>query len=96
MLVTGAGARTSIGFVLVGGMTIGTIFTLFVVPSIYVLLAREKSRERREEAMPAAAALLDQTRSDLLVLAHTGSLGSLRTSGLDTPKRDIEWVLETE
>ena len=33
-LVTGAGAvaRNSIGIVLVGGMTIGTLFTLFVVP----------------------------------------------------------------
>lgn len=42
-LVTGAGAaaRNSIGLVLVGGMTIGTIFTLFIVPSLYMLLARE-------------------------------------------------------
>ena len=41
-LVTGAGAaaRNSIGLVLVGGMTIGTLFTLFVLPSIYVLVAR--------------------------------------------------------
>jgi multidrug efflux pump len=41
-LVTGAGAaaRNSIGLVLVGGMSIGTIFTLFIVPSLYVLLAR--------------------------------------------------------
>ena len=45
-LVTGAGAaaRNSIGLVLVGGMTIGTIFTLFVVPSVYVLIARDHSR----------------------------------------------------
>jgi multidrug efflux pump len=42
-LVTGAGAaaRNSIGLVLVGGMTIGTFFTLFVVPSIYMLVARD-------------------------------------------------------
>jgi multidrug efflux pump len=42
-LVTGAGAaaRNSIGLVLVGGMTIGTIFTLFVVPSLYMLIAKE-------------------------------------------------------
>jgi len=42
-LVTGAGAaaRNSIGLVLVGGMTIGTIFTLFIVPALYMLLARE-------------------------------------------------------
>jgi multidrug efflux pump len=36
----GAGARNSIGIMLVTGMIIGTIFTLFVVPSIYVLVAR--------------------------------------------------------
>ncbi len=37
----GAGARNSIGIMLVSGMIIGTIFTLFVVPSIYVLVARK-------------------------------------------------------
>jgi multidrug efflux pump len=37
----GAGARNSIGIMLVSGMIIGTIFTLFVVPSIYTLLARK-------------------------------------------------------
>jgi multidrug efflux pump len=47
-LVTGPGAvaRNAIGIVLVGGMTIGTFFTLFVVPSVYVLLAKDHSRER--------------------------------------------------
>ncbi|HZS41445.1 MAG TPA: efflux RND transporter permease subunit, partial [Polyangia bacterium] len=42
-LVTGAGAvaRNSIGVVLVGGMTIGTVFTLFIVPSLYVLIAKD-------------------------------------------------------
>lgn len=42
-LVTGPGAaaRNSIGLVLVGGMFIGTLFTLFVVPSIYMLIARD-------------------------------------------------------
>ena len=50
-LVTGAGAaaRNSIGLVLVGGMFIGTIFTLFVVPSIYMLIARDHSGELRSE-----------------------------------------------
>jgi multidrug efflux pump len=45
VLVTGAGAaaRNSIGLVLVGGMAIGTIFTLFLVPALYMLLAKEKS-----------------------------------------------------
>ncbi len=38
----GAGARNSIGVMLVSGMIIGTFFTLFVVPSVYVLLARTR------------------------------------------------------
>jgi multidrug efflux pump len=38
----GAGARNSIGIMLVSGMIIGTIFTLFIVPSIYVLVARTR------------------------------------------------------
>lgn len=46
----GAGARNSIGIVLVSGMVIGTLFTLFVVPSIYLLISKPKthnpSRER--------------------------------------------------
>jgi multidrug efflux pump len=51
----GAGARNSIGIMLVSGMIIGTIFTLFIVPSIYVLVARTHAavpvaQEREEEA----------------------------------------------
>lgn len=51
-LVSGAGAaaRNSIGLVLVGGMAIGTLFTLFVVPSIYMLVAKDHSRDRKTEA----------------------------------------------
>ena len=41
VLVTGAGAeaRNSIGIILVAGMLIGTAFTLFILPSVYLLLA---------------------------------------------------------
>ena len=39
----GAGARNSIGIMLVSGMIIGTLFTLFVVPSIYMLVARRRA-----------------------------------------------------
>ncbi len=41
----GAAARNSIGLVLVGGMTIGTIFTLFVVPSLYMLIAKQRDKK---------------------------------------------------
>jgi multidrug efflux pump len=51
VLVTGAGAiaRNSIGLVLVAGMAIGTLFTLFVVPSLYMLIAKDHSAERQVE-----------------------------------------------
>jgi multidrug efflux pump len=51
-LVTGAGAaaRNSIGLVLVGGMTIGTIFTLFIVPSLYMLIAKEHHKKSLMDA----------------------------------------------
>ncbi len=45
----GAGARNSIGIMLVSGMIIGTAFTLFVVPSIYVLVAKTHVAESLEE-----------------------------------------------
>ena len=38
----GAGARNSIGIMLVSGMIVGTLFTLWVVPSIYMLVARKR------------------------------------------------------
>jgi multidrug efflux pump len=46
-LVTGAGAaaRNSIGIVVVSGMALGTIFTLVVIPSIYVLIAKQHQGE---------------------------------------------------
>ena len=38
----GAGARNSIGIMLVSGMVIGTVFTLFVVPAVYLAVARDR------------------------------------------------------
>jgi len=50
-LVSGAGAeaRNSIGLVLVGGMLIGTLFTLFVIPSLYMLIARDHGKDREAQ-----------------------------------------------
>jgi multidrug efflux pump len=54
-LVTGPGAaaRNSIGLVLVAGMAIGTAFTLFFVPAIYLLIAKEHGAA--EKLSPEAA-----------------------------------------
>jgi multidrug efflux pump len=58
-LVTGAGAaaRNSIGLVLVSGISIGTFFTLIVLPSVYMLIAKDHSKDHALEAAhePAAA-----------------------------------------
>ncbi len=48
----GAGARNSIGIMLVSGMIIGTVFTLFIVPSIYMLVAKTHTRDAEEDAEP--------------------------------------------
>jgi multidrug efflux pump len=51
-LVSGAGAaaRNSIGITIVAGMALGTIFTLLVIPSIYVLLAKQHVGESKQAA----------------------------------------------
>jgi multidrug efflux pump len=53
VLVTGAGAeaRNSIGIILVAGMLIGTLFTLFILPSVYLVLASEHTADETDEIM---------------------------------------------
>ena len=75
----GAAARNSIGLVLVGGMTIGTIFTLFIVPSLYVLIAKEhhEGREDEVEAEPETEVSPESSRARELpepALARDGDL----------------------
>jgi multidrug efflux pump len=52
-LATGAGAesRQQIGWVIAGGMTLGTILTLFVVPVVYMLIGRDYSLIKHEEEL---------------------------------------------
>jgi multidrug efflux pump len=58
----GAESRQQIGYVIVGGMLLGTLLTLFVVPTAYTLLARKHktfedrlAQERGEDNVHAAA-----------------------------------------
>ena len=89
VLVSGPGAeaRNSIGLVLVGGMAIGTLFTLFVIPSIYMLIARDLGGTLDE--------LPDNEDSDL----HEGlSRRYTRNQAEDAPRAqtsDIEDQLDT-
>jgi multidrug efflux pump len=74
-LVSGAGAaaRNSIGLIVVSGMALGTIFTLLVIPALYVLLAKQHQGEEAgaighdfahdeaaEEALPLGAGSVAQ------------------------------------
>ena len=65
VFVSGAGAeaRNSIGIVLVAGMLLGTLFTLFVLPSIYCLVAAERRAPDSAPTVQAADGLLRQPRS---------------------------------
>ena len=58
VLVSGPGAeaRNSIGIVLVTGMIVGTLFTLFVVPVFYSLIAAPHRAEATEAAPPSLPA----------------------------------------
>ncbi len=50
----GAVSRFDIGLVIAAGLGIGTLFTLFVVPAVYLLLARDHAaRVRGIEATTA-------------------------------------------
>jgi multidrug efflux pump len=82
-LVTGAGAvaRNSIGIVLVGGMTIGTLFTLFVVPSLYVLIAKD---HRSEGAGDSAASGFDAGKSGERTSAFAPTRGEVAARMVET------------
>ena len=48
LIATGAGAvsRFNMGLVIASGLTVGTLFTLFVVPAVYMLIAEDHARSR--------------------------------------------------
>jgi multidrug efflux pump len=56
-IATGAGAesRQAIGWVIVGGLLMGTVLTLYVVPTAYMLLARRHRPEPVAAPTPAPA-----------------------------------------
>lgn len=65
----GAVSRRQIGWVIIGGMTIGTIFTLFVVPTMYTYLATRKAKHQA-----AAPISLEEKNND--VETKAGGSGS--------------------
>ncbi|MDQ3625107.1 MAG: efflux RND transporter permease subunit, partial [Verrucomicrobiota bacterium] len=71
VLVTGPGAeaRNSIGTVLVAGMTIGTLFTLFVVPVFYSLIATRHQPEPTDEDVEPEAPPVERRLSSAVPAA---------------------------
>jgi multidrug efflux pump len=69
-IATGAGAesRQQIGWVIVGGMSLGTLLTIFVVPTMYTLLARRQAPgAKKEEALPEGPTGAPLPHRDLVV-----------------------------
>ena len=65
-LATGAGAesRKQIGWVIVGGMSLGTLLTIFVVPTMYILLARKFAPgAKKEPALQDRFAAVSQAKA---------------------------------
>ncbi|MFO7982677.1 MAG: efflux RND transporter permease subunit [Desulfuromonadales bacterium] len=58
-LATGAGAesRQAIGWVIVGGMTLGTLLTLFVIPTAYLYIARRRTVDDEAQAAESTESL---------------------------------------
>ena len=67
IIASGAGAvsRFSMGLVIATGLTIGTLFTLFVVPAMYLLLAADHHKHAGEEDDEP-----DSARTPALPAAH--------------------------
>jgi len=61
IVAAGAGAvsRFNMGLVIASGLSIGTLFTLFVVPAVYLLIATDHSRRESED--PATAGVVAPT-----------------------------------
>jgi multidrug efflux pump len=57
VIATGAGAagRRAMGIVLFTGLSIGTLFTLFVVPAVYVLIGADHGQDKRVATLTTAA-----------------------------------------
>ncbi len=72
----GAAARFNIGIIIAAGMTIGTLFTLFVTPTVYTFLARDHQRARAklDAEAPAGRAPTKKEMEELDAAAEAGVL----------------------
>jgi len=72
----GAASRFDIGVVIAAGMTVGTLFTLFVTPAVYTYLARDRQRAR-EAASAEAEPPVERSRETLAEADEAAKAGML-------------------
>ncbi|HYB06038.1 MAG TPA: efflux RND transporter permease subunit, partial [Methyloceanibacter sp.] len=77
----GAASRFDIGVVIAAGMTIGTLFTLFVTPAIYTFLAKDYQKVRARTAEDAPLAAPETIPAPAMAGAHATFVG-------DGPRED--------
>jgi multidrug efflux pump len=67
VIASGAGAagRRAMGIVLFTGLSIGTLFTLFIVPAVYILLGADHAKDRSKAAAKRDFAAAEPTLSDV-------------------------------
>jgi len=90
----GAASRFDIGLVIAAGMTIGTLFTLFVTPAVYTYLARDHQKvKERERAAEAVAGAQHEARSETLAEEDAEAEAGMLFPGEPKP---IDGVLSPE
>jgi hydrophobe/amphiphile efflux-1 (HAE1) family protein len=64
LIAQGAGAKSrfDIGLVIAAGMTIGTMFTLFITPTVYTYVARDRRKMAKARKEPSAPAIEEAKR----------------------------------
>jgi multidrug efflux pump len=68
----GAGGRHAMGLVIFTGLSIGTLFTLFVVPAMYLFIGAEHRKKRVAETSEATAPMIGAPEEPLLLTAGPG------------------------
>ena len=77
-LGAGAGSRRPLGYAIIGGMVVSTLLTLFLVPAVFVVLERLRSRSPAALRQPAEA-----LKASALVLLALVTPAQLRAQGTD-------------
>ena len=85
----GAESRSQIGWVIVGGISFGTLFTLFVVPTAYTLLARTPAAPSRRRRQSPRRCRSRRSRGDLGLGEREAYAGVFGLRGVSPPSSAI-------